>query len=336
MCNIAVFDWQSPVIAQWQAWGEQAHVSPFQLPAYQQIYWQHFGGLGEVLLLSFSLAGQFVAVGGFHQVGKTLKLLGMQPVLGNEEVTDYGDLVYAPDITQIQVREIWQTLRTWAADRGATTLHIDYVRETSPSWSLWQAGEFGVVIKEQEVAPLLTLPSDWSAYVQALPKKKRDELKRKLRRLAGAQPEFEFEVASSDPTAVTDFLRLHRASDPTKQKFMSDAMAAFFTDLAGASYEGGWQWCFAFLRLGGERVAAVAYFCRPHKNGSLLLYNSGYDPTHVYLGIGFGLQAHLIEYAITQEYKYFDFLRGAERYKFDLGAQSQQLWQVSLELAKAD
>lgn len=254
----------------------------------------------------------------------------MQPVLGQQEITDYGDIVINPASEPSQVQALWESLISWAKEKNIQKIQLDYVRETSPSWPLWSTGVLSAVIKPQEVAPVLTLPMDWQTYVQSLPKKKRDELKRKLKRLAAATPSFEFDIVATEQT-LADFTRLHRLSDPAKEQFMSAPMAAFFNQLATTQFEGGWHWYFAFLSLAGERVAAVGYFKRA-KEG-ILLYNSGYDPTHMSLGVGFGLQAYLIKQAIAENLHYFDFLRGGERYKIDLGAIPQQLWQVSITLA---
>jgi len=73
-----------------------------------------------------------------------------------------------------------------------------------------------------------------------------------------------------------------------------------------------------FLRLGGRRVASVLCF---RAGDELLLYNSGYDPLFAGLSVGLLSKALALKRAIDLGSKRFDFLRGAERYKYELGAQ---------------
>ena len=61
----------------------------------------------------------------------------------------------------------------------------------------------------------------------------------------------------------------------------------------------------------------------------MYLYNGGYDPNGGYAA---GMAAHgkIIEWAIKNKYKKVDYLRGDERYKYDLGAKDQQLYQLTI------
>ena len=75
-----------------------------------------------------------------------------------------------------------------------------------------------------------------------------------------------------------------------------------------------------FLELGNERVAGVICF---DYLGHRLLYNSGYRLEYGRYSVGLLLKALVIEDAISERLSYFDFLRGAEPYKFHLGGQDQ-------------
>jgi CelD/BcsL family acetyltransferase involved in cellulose biosynthesis len=72
-----------------------------------------------------------------------------------------------------------------------------------------------------------------------------------------------------------------------------------------------------FLRLGGVRAASVLCF---RTDGDLLLYNSGYEKAYAQLSVGLLSKALALQRAIEQGMKRFDFLRGPEPYKYDLGA----------------
>ena len=68
----------------------------------------------------------------------------------------------------------------------------------------------------------------------------------------------------------------------------------------------------------GERIVAVFYgFAHA---GTVYYYLSGYDPELERLSIGTLIVAHAIEEAVREGATTFDFLRGAEEYKYAWGA----------------
>jgi CelD/BcsL family acetyltransferase involved in cellulose biosynthesis len=329
--------WQDAELAVWREWSSQTMVSPFQTPTYLQLFAEQFLVGQDVRLICVKLDDQPVAFGGFVMTEGMATALGMQLVDGEQEISDYFDLVFRENSSQAEIKAVWQTVLVWLQQQGATSVQLDYVSDQGLSYQALQApllSQSSPFAQQEaiplEVAPAVSLPTDWPSFVSSLKKKHRDELKRKLRRLAELQPRFEFGVAADD-TSIADFIRLHRLADGAKQQFMTDKMAEFFTQLATAQHDGGWQWRFAFVSLAGKRVAAVAYFTR--SSDSLLLYNSGYDPEFRSQGVGFGLVARLLEHAISEQQQRFDFLRGSERYKYELGGVDQQLWRLSFNLS---
>jgi len=73
------------------------------------------------------------------------------------------------------------------------------------------------------------------------------------------------------------------------------------------------------------RAAAVLCF---ESEQELLLYNSGYDPAFAPLSVGFVSKALTLKRAIEEGKQRFDFLRGAEPYKYDLGAQDLKVYRL--------
>ncbi len=329
---VSEITWLDPELKVWREWSSQTVVSPFQAPTYLQLFAEQFLAGQDVRLVCVKQAEQPLAFGGFVIDNGVATALGMQLVEGSQEISDYFDLVFRPNASQIEIESVWQAVFIWLQQLGATTIQLDYMSDRGLSYqalqalSMSQSSTFTELETTQtEVAPVVSLPADWPAYVSSLKKKYRDELKRKLKRLQEQHPRFEFGSVAEDGITA-DFIRLHRLSDGAKQQFMTGAMAEFFSKLATMQHDGGWQWRFAFVTLEGKRVAAVAYFARP--NDSLLLYNSGYDPNYRSLGVGFGLVARLLEHAIHMQYQRFDFLRGSERYKYELGGVDQRLWRL--------
>src|SRR5947209_4024855 len=178
-------------------------------------------------------------------------------------------------------------------------------------------------------APRMELPGSFDAYVQGLGKKERHELRRKLRRLeTGRRVAFRF-GEEGERAAVTDrFVALHRRSRGEKAEFMTPDTERFFRDVADTLAARGW------LRLGvlsvdGEDAAVLFGFAY---EGTLALYNAAYDPNLAPLSVGIACTAYAIRSAIAEGLRTYDFLRGAEPYKYDLGGTDH--WLLRFEASR--
>ncbi|PZC48400.1 MAG: Acetyltransferase involved in cellulose biosynthesis, CelD/BcsL family, partial [Chloroflexi bacterium] len=98
----------------------------------------------------------------------------------------------------------------------------------------------------------------------------------------------------------------------------------FFRRIARAMGEAGYLKLF-FMEIDGQRVAAVWCF---DMGNVRYLYNSGFNPAFGHLSVGLLLKAFCLKDAIETGMDYFDFLRGDERYKYDLGAQDVVLYNM--------
>ena len=78
-----------------------------------------------------------------------------------------------------------------------------------------------------------------------------------------------------------------------------------------------------FMEISGVRVASALCF---DFGNVRYLYNSGYNPDYASLSVGLLLKAMCLRQAIEEEMTYFDFLRGDEPYKYDLGAKDVPLF----------
>lgn len=128
-----------------------------------------------------------------------------------------------------------------------------------------------------------------------------------------------------------EFVRLHRLSDASKNQFMTQQMKVFFKELLSLPIP-GWQQKLAFLSIKDKPVASVFYF---ENERAVLLYNSGYDPEQKYYSAGLLLTAYLIRKSIENHKEKFDFLRGSERYKYDLGGKDERLYQFIFHFTKS-
>jgi CelD/BcsL family acetyltransferase involved in cellulose biosynthesis len=112
---------------------------------------------------------------------------------------------------------------------------------------------------------------------------------------------------------VGEFLDLHRRSRTGKARFMDERMERFFRRvlIAFAEREACRLW---FLDTPAGPIAA---FVTIEWDGTVGLYNSGFDPERAALSPGVVLLAQVVRDAIARGRRTFDFLRGEERYKYE-------------------
>lgn len=285
----------------------------FQLREYQEVFAKHFCRKEELIWTKY---------GGFSSKGEVVKFLGMETVLGGEEVTDYGD-IKAQD-----KRSAWSEVIRELKEKGFKKLQLDYVREDSETYSFFKDDKsLDVTRDKQEVAPYIELPESFDEYLGTLKRKHRKELKRKIKRIERENSFYQCtrETVEQD---FEEFVRLHRLSDPQKNKFMSEKMKRFFWDVKTMKVE-GWQSHLCFLKIEDKPVASIMTF---ESDEEVWLYNSGYDPEFSYYSVGLLLKSYKIKKAIEAKKKRYDFLRGGERYKYELGGKDLQLYKIEIEL----
>ena len=107
---------------------------------------------------------------------------------------------------------------------------------------------------------------------------------------------------------------------------MDASMATFFREVAEGFLASG-RLRLAFLSAQGVDVAAVFQF---RTDGAFLLYNSGYDPKLRAANPGLVLIARSIGQAIVEGCSEYDFLRGTERYKYDLGGVDRVVYRLTV------
>ncbi|MGA7105779.1 MAG: GNAT family N-acetyltransferase [Candidatus Deferrimicrobiaceae bacterium] len=187
-------------------------------------------------------------------------------------------------------------------------------------------------LEEMDRSPYVPLPSSFEEYLGLLGTKERHELRRKIRRASAAVPGLSFRVTRTREEFEQDFplfIALHRLSHTEKAEFMDDGMAGFFRDMAEGFLSTG---RLRLVFLSGEG-AVMASALQIEWNGALLLYNSGFDPNYREVSPGLVLLARCIEDAIRQGYREYDFLRGRERYKYDLGGRDRIVYRAILRVS---
>ena len=254
-------------------------------------------------------------------------------LLGGEDVSDSQDAIVAAG----EEGRFWtEFLRAARESLSPGPLRLTNLVEGSPSLSLLPGicGELGIgfLLEETDRSPYLELPGSFEEYIERLGKKERHELRRKLRRAAHSDPALSFRVTGTKEEFARDFpsfVALHRASSSDKSMFMDDRMERFFRGMAEEFFSSD-RLRLAFLR-GGEGDVAAAF--QIETGETLHLYNSGFDhEAAAGMSPGLVLIARCIEDAIRRGLKEYDFLRGRERYKYDLGGRDRVVHRAVLRL----
>ena len=245
-------------------------------------------------------------------------------IIGCVDVTDYLDFI----IDAARLQDVLTAFADYFADHRASfdLLDLCNIPQHSPTQSILPAllkmRGFETSVTQQEVCPIIELPQNWSGYLASLDKKQRHEVRRKLRRIHGTASPIDWYIVNGShhlSQEIDQFMRLMAASDPQKEQFLQNVSnVRFFKNIVPMAQKCGWLQM-NFLTVGAERAAAYINFVYENR---VLVYNSGLNhQEYGQLSPGIVLLAYNIQYAIEQGYQIYDFLRGAETYKYRMGGQ---------------
>ena len=178
-------------------------------------------------------------------------------------------------------------------------------------------------VKKSDIAVNLLLPEHYDDYLQNLTKKNRHELNRKKRKFSEQIASFEL-LESSEKEIFEIFVSQHKKSIGEKGKFMTKSVESYFEELLNLD---GWK----IYYLNTDRGVVSTAFCYENSNGCYL-YNSSRDFELNSINPGIVLNDLIIQGLIHNGKSFFDFLKGTERYKFDLGGKSVQLYDLNINL----
>jgi CelD/BcsL family acetyltransferase involved in cellulose biosynthesis len=296
--------------------------SPFVLPSWMKVWWQHFGSGFEMYLAAVRNGSGVIGVAPLKVQGDTASFLG------SENVCDYADLVSAPGLDTDFFASIIDSLKR----HGVKRLDLGLLRPDSLVVTRFAAfaaaGGASVSTVPEDVSAEMDLPGTFDAYLEMLNTKQRHEVRRKIRRLEEAG-KTDYQLVNGDAGALDSFMGLFALARGEKANFMTPEMEAFFRDLAAEMSGAG------LLRLGkldfdGKPVAMIMAF---DYNDSVYLYNSGFDPQYDSLSVGLLSKVFCIRESIRQGKKRFEFLKGNEIYKQRLGGKEIPLYRCQIAIA---
>ena len=311
--------------SQWQELlGRSSVNNLYVTPVWQELWWDAFqDGRSLAGFYMTDTDGDVAAIASLSRSGDHYTLVG------NSDTFDYNDFVIASGAEQ----RFYPALLDAISDGGGRQLDLYSIGEDSPTLKmlpqLARDRGYAVDVEEEDVAPRLVLTETWDEYLAGLGKKDRHELRRKLRRLEGHE-NWRWYCVSDPSEAVSrmdDFVSLMRQSDAAKAEFLTQEREAFFRQMVAATAAEDILRLF-FLEMDGKPVAASMCF---DYDGVRMLYNSGHDPEYRYYSVGLLLHSLCLRDALERGYRYFDFLRGNEPYKYRLGGTDHHLYRITLE-----
>ncbi len=300
----------------------------FATPEWNRVWWDEFGHGKDLFLLTLGRSGAVAAIVALYRKHDgERKLLRF---IGGIDLSDYlGPICSSEDRDAVA-----DTLVAWLAETDVVWHEFDAHNMPVPfgfaEFLVDHADRRGLrfTLDQEDTSAVLALPRDWDSYLAMLGSKERHELRRKRRRLAHDHPDATFRTSTEDTLEVDLklFIEMHRGAEGHKGHFMRPEIATFFQRVARALMPLGWL-RLDFLEIGGEPLASAFSF---ELDNVFYLYNSAYEPDAARLSPGFVLVSELVKGSIERKLEKFDFLRGPERYKYQLGAQTVPLNRVRI------
>jgi CelD/BcsL family acetyltransferase involved in cellulose biosynthesis len=322
---------------EWNALLERSDASVFQSFEWQRTWWRHFGEgrRGARLHLVTLRDGDGLAAIAPLYVERVLGPLRLRRLLfvGHRD-SDYLDVLAArgreaecaealaahlsahPEVFDVAVLE-----ETPDRSRIGRALCEAFVRRG------WATSRF-----VQERCPQTALAKTWEETIARFDIANRREVRRRLRNMR-KEHAVELEVVppgSAVEPAMREFVDMHQerwARDGWWGAFADPGLADFHRDVAERLSRRGWLFL-AFLRVDGWRCAVNYGFSF---GGSASVYLTGaraVPPGLARHSPGRTLHALGMQWAIERGRMLYDFMRGSEPYKYELGAIDVPNWTV--------
>ncbi|MDQ3877485.1 MAG: GNAT family N-acetyltransferase [Actinomycetota bacterium] len=300
-----------------------AHI--FATPEWSRLWWEELGSGKELFLLKMMRGDDVAALVPLYRKPEPEGDSGCFRFVGGIELTDY----LGPICSEGDRAEVAEALIEWLADAPVEWTEFDAHNMPVPfgfaEFLVERADNrgFRFALEQEETSAVLPLPGDWDSYLQSLDSKQRHELRRKRRRIGRDHPDAAFRTSTEDTLEgdLKIFIDMHRGAQGRKGHFLFGEIVTFFERIAKAFMPLGWL-RLDFLEIAGKPVASTFSF---EFGNSFYLYNSAYDDEAARVSPGLVLVSELVKRSIDNGLDRFDFLRGPERYKYQLGGQAVPL-----------
>lgn len=288
-----------------ELWRRDHNATPFQSPHWLLPWWQHFGG-GELATIVCRDNGRIEAIAPLYILRDEDSDESLGLLIGTG-ISDYLDILGSA--TDEVLRQL--------ASFDCQLWDFQQLRPSSPLLEASFPEAWGDNVEEQDACPVMSLAENvGSAHFQKKLRYYRHSLERQ------GEVTYEAATAESLDDLLTDLFDLHAARWKRRGLpgvLADDVIQSFHRDVAPRMLEAGALRMYE-LRV-SERTAAIFYGFAHHD--TVYYYLGGYDPAFEKMSIGTVIVAHAIEEAARAGAQRFDFLRGAEQYKYAWGAEDR-------------
>ena len=284
-----------------QLWRRSPDATPFQSPMWLLPWWRHFGS-NELQVITLRDGGKLEALAPLYVLRDDSESLGL--FLGTG-VSDYLDVLATREQCEVIIDALTKIdCQMW--DLQQLRPNIPILETPSPDG--WNEN-----VEDQDPCLVLSLENFQTS----------THFKKKLRYYQ-RQGQFTFQEASAEniDSMLQSLFELHGARWQRRGMpgmLADDVIQQFHRDVAHAMLAAGALRMYA-MRAGGRVVGVFYGFAHA---GTVYYYLSGYDPDLEKLSLGTVIVAHAIECAVRDGATTFDFLRGAEDYKYAWGAKDR-------------
>lgn len=291
-------------------WRRDPNATPFQSPAWVLPWWQHFGAEEPFAIALRNEGGSLDSLAPLYVLRDEDESLGMLIGTG---MTDYLDVLAAPGADLQPVVEAMTSHDCMLWD-------FQQLRPSSPLLALTPPEPFADNVEDQEPCPVLAIGGAGDELQNLLSTHFRKKL-RYYRRSLERRGSVTYESATSENldellSALYDLHAKRWQQRNLPGVLGDDVVQSFHRAVAPRMLAAGALRMYA-IRIDG-RIVAVFYGFAHH--GTVYYYLSGYEPELEKLSIGNVIVAHAMEQAARDGATSFDFLRGAEEYKYAWGA----------------
>lgn len=294
-------------------------------------WWKHFGKGRNLVLLLVEEKDRVIAIACLMY--SNYKLLGFKlrkiEFVGTG-ISDYHDFILTQEKTKC-LKLLMNYLENYPLKWDC--LALSDIPETAESLLPLHrmSKNFELKRKASNVCPYISLPNSFDVFIKGLSRNMRYNLRRRKKKLERQfKVEFkEYSEVDSIKEAMHTFFELHRkrweSKGPLGALVPKGVKREFHLDIAKSFAENGWL-NLSFLTINDEPIASLYSFEYDQK---LYQYLTAFDPKYSKYGPGNLLIANVTETCIRNGIKEFDFLRGAEPYKYDWNAVNRRTIEVS-------
>jgi CelD/BcsL family acetyltransferase involved in cellulose biosynthesis len=292
--------------------------SPFVSPGWVDAWIRHCGEGATLALVTVWSAGELMGVAPFMEV----TVRGTRVLTGAaRRDSDHWDVVARPDVREAVVRAVVGEIRR-RRDRW-DVVRLDHLPPDSTIESELRRSGLRVTTVASTPCPVVALPGSFEEYLMSVPKKRRQSIRRSLKRLDAGDVGIRPVTDRSDleRTLVTwQALRVEQYRS-RRAKINQIHVTESYREFLVAALSDMTQTGAASVWSVEHEGRVVGVYITLSDSRAAYAYQGGYDIAVSTLGIGKIVNALILKTGSADGKAALDFGRGAEPYKYWYGAQ---------------